>query len=238
MRLGKFLDAIAANGFSDNTLIVFTNDNGPVLASMSKPYRGTKNTTFEGGVRVPCLVHWPNKLKPGTKNNQMMFVSDWYSTFLSLAGGTNEQTQEIDSFNMSDVLFKGSKSDRDEIVFEVEGSVRLPTIRKGDFKLMGDMLFNIRKDPYETADVAKDHPEIVKRLSRRLAMLAKERPPLGEKPLLMEPPLPYVYGAKENEQVPAWLKKHMDQVRSKQPQSWKPGETPWPKAPVGANASK
>ena len=236
--VGKILKAVEENGFRENTLVVFTNDNGPVLESMSAPYRGTKNTTFEGGVRVPCLVRWPGKIKATSNNDEMMFVADWYSTFISLANGKHAQKLPVDAIDMTSTLFEGKKSERDEIIFEVKGSVRLPTIRKGNFKLMGDMLFDIKNDPYEKTDVASKHPEIVKQLKTRLDKVGKERPPLGDKPLLMDPPLPWVYGANENKEVPAWLKKHMLEVRSKQPKSWAPGETPWPKAPKGANASK
>ena len=139
---------------------------------------------------------------------------------------------------MTDMLFNGDESVRDEIVFEVSGSVRLPTIRKGDYKLMGDMLFNIKEDPGEKNDLAKEHPEIVKKLSKRLELMANQRPPLGDKPLLMDPPLPYIYGQKENQLPPKWLVEHVDKVRSKQPKEWAPGTTPWPQAPKGAHAAK
>ena len=136
------------------------------------------------------------------------------------------------------MLLDGKSSPRSEIVFEVAGSVRLPTIRSGDFKLMGDMLFNIADDPYEKTDLADKHPDVVKRLKKRLATVGDQRPPLGNKPLLMDPPLPYIYGQAENQQVPTWLKKAVDEIRAKQPQEWAKGETPWPQAPIGANANK
>ena len=69
-------------------------------------------------------------------------------------------------------------------------------------------------------------------MKSRLAAVDKERPPLGEKPLLMTPALPYVYGIEENRDPPAWLIKAVDEARAKQPKEWPPGETPWPQAPV------
>lgn len=236
--VGRIVQAIDRQGIKDNTLLVFTNDNGAVLEEMSKPYRGTKNTTFEGGVRVPCLVRWPEKIAAATKNNQMMFVADWFSTFITLAGGRHEQERKVDSLDMTKMLFHGLPSPRKEIIFEVQGSVRLPTIRRGDYKLMGDMLFDIGSDPYETKDVASQHPDVVTDLRQRLKRAGEERPPLGEKPLLMDPPLPYIYGAAESKTVPRWLKDHVDAIRANQPQSWAPGETPWPQAPQGAHAAK
>jgi len=236
--VGRIVDALDEHGLRENTLLVFTNDNGPVLAEMSKPYRGTKNTTFEGGVRMPCLVRWPGKTKPGSTNDGMMFIADWFSTFITLAGGEHEQKLPVDAMDMTDMLFNGKPSPRHEIIFEVTGSVRLPTIRSGKYKLMGDMLFNIKADPYEKTDIARAHPEVVAKLAARLQEVGKERPHLGEKPLLMDPPLPYVYGQVENQHVPAWLKAAVEQIRASQPQTWPPGETPWPQAPQGANASK
>ncbi len=103
---------------------------------------------------------------------------------------------------------------------------------------MGEMLFNIAKDPGEKNDIAAQEPEIVGRLAARLEEAGAQRPPLGDKPLLMDPPLPYIYGQAENQDPPAWLKAVVDAVRAKQPQEWAPGETPWPQAPKGAHAAK
>ena len=236
--VGKIAGAIDKHGFRDNTLFIFTNDNGPVLESMSKPWRGTKNTTFEGGVRVPCLLRWPGHTMPRSSHDGMMFIADFYSTFIQLAGANALQDTKVDGIDMTAMLFEGAASPRKEIVFEVTGSVRVPTIRSGEWKLMGEMLFNIVKDPYEKNDVAGDHPGIVKRLAARLAQVDSERPPLGNKPLLMDPPLPYIYGQKENTKPPKWLVRHVDAVRAKQPTKWAPGETPWPQAPIGVNANK
>ena len=168
----------------------------------------------------------------------MMFVADWFSTFITLAGGRHKQELPVDAIDMTKMLFGGTPSPRNEIIYEVVGSVRLPTIRSGDYKLMGDMLFNIKKDPSETTDIAAWHPDIVNKLAARLDEVGKQRPPLGDKPLLMDPPLPYIYGREENQNSPEWLKQAVDKVRATQPKEWPPGETPWPQAPKGANASR
>lgn len=236
--VGKISNAIDKNGFRDDTLFIFTNDNGPVLEEMSKPYRGTKNTTFEGGVRQPALLRWPGHTQPGASKNGMMFIADFYPTFINLAGGKQKQERPIDGHDMSSMLFGDQPSPRSEIVFDVSGSVRLPTIRSGNFKLMGDALYDLKNDPYETADIAVQNPEVVERLRSRLGAVGNQRPPLGDKPILMDPPLPFVYGQNEQTDVPSWLVEAVNEVRSKQPTQWAPGETPWPKAPKGANASK
>ncbi|MFK7738339.1 MAG: arylsulfatase [Pirellulaceae bacterium] len=236
--VGRVSRAIDENGFRENTLFVFTNDNGPVLEELSKPLRGTKNTTFEGGVRQPAILRWPGRTKAGTSKDGMMFIADLFPTFISVAGGSHEQEYSIDGIDMCESLFDGAESPRKEIVFDVAGSVRLPTIRSGDFKLMGDALYNLVQDPYETEDVSAVHSELVQALRARLDKLGRERPALGEKPLLMDPPLPYVYGLEEQQETPNWLVKVVTEVRATQPTEWAPGETPWPKAPQGAIASQ
>jgi arylsulfatase A-like enzyme len=236
--VGRIDQAIDDNGFRNNTLFIFTNDNGPVLEELSKPLRGTKNTTFEGGVRQPAILRWPGHTQPGTTKDGLMFVTDFFPTFITLAGGSHKQERPIDGIDMTPMLFDGKQSKRTEIVYDVAGSVRLPTIRDGDFKLMGDALYNIRQDPFEQQNVASKFPELVARLQARVTAIGNERPPLGDKPLLMDPPLPFVYGLNEQDDVPAWLIKTVNEVRATQPTEWAPGETPWPKAPVGANASK
>ncbi|MEM1443394.1 MAG: sulfatase-like hydrolase/transferase, partial [Verrucomicrobiota bacterium] len=238
MNVGKIIDAVDGAGIKDNTLFIFANDNGPVLEEMSHPWRGTKNTTFEGGVRTPCLVRWPGRTEAGSVSDEMFFVADWFATFLAVAGAPQDEVTAVDSIDMTDVLFGDAKSSRDEIIFDVEGSVRLPTLRSGDYKLMGEMLFNLAEDPSESKDIAEENPDVVARLSARLKEASAERPPLGDKPLLMEDPLPYVYGEKESVEIPEWLKAKVDAVRATQPTEWAPGETPWPQAPKGAIASK
>ncbi|MDF1788495.1 MAG: sulfatase-like hydrolase/transferase, partial [Verrucomicrobiales bacterium] len=99
--VGRIVSAIDKQGLKENTLVIFTNDNGPVLEEMSKPYRGAKNTTFEGGVRVPCVMRWPGKTKPGSSTDGMMFVSDWFATFVKLAGGSLKQDHPLDAHDMS-----------------------------------------------------------------------------------------------------------------------------------------
>ena len=235
--LGRIVTALETHGFADNTLLVFANDNGGITEELNKPYRGTKNTTFEGGVRAPCVIRWPGRARAGAVNDGMMFIADFFTTFITVAGASGQQQLPVDGLDMTDMLFRGKPSPRDEIIFEIGGSVRMPTIRKGDYKLMGKLLYNIRTDPYETTDVAAAHPDIVKALHSRLMEVDAERPPLGDKPLLMDPPLPYVYGRQENEDPPDWLKEAVKKVRATQPKQWPPGETPWPqapKAPVGS----
>jgi len=88
--IGKFLDKLDELGIADNTIVFYSTDNGPHMntwpdAAMT-PFRGEKNTNWEGGWRVPAMVRWPGKIKPGTWNNQIVHHMDWLPTFLAAAG--------------------------------------------------------------------------------------------------------------------------------------------------------
>lgn len=227
--VGRIVGALEQYGFADNTFLVFTNDNGGLRQNMNAPYRGTKNTNYEGGVRVPCLIRWPGNIMPSTSNNQIMHITDFYRTFVSLAGDTADR--DLDSYDMLNMIIKDEPSLRTEIIFEVEGSVRPPAIRWGDYKLIGSELFDIAKDPYEQTDLAGDLPGTVDSLKTRLAEAAAERPSMPDVSRLMVPALPWVYGQSENLQAPHWIKDHVARIRARQPQTWAEGETPWPQAP-------
>lgn len=229
--VGRIVSAIDESGFGENTLVIFANDNGGLTEELNAPYRGTKNTNYEGGVRVPCVMRWPEKIAAGSTQKGLMHITDLYNTFATLAGASLEQDRAPDGRNMTDSLFAGAGSPREEIIFEVSGSVRPPAILRGDYKLIGKELFNLTDDPSEQTDLAAKHPEIVKELQVALEKAAKERPPLTGMDRLMSPALPWVYGQEENAEAADWLKAEVEKVRATQPKTWAHGETPWPQAP-------
>ena len=229
--VGLITNAVDQSGFGDNTLLIFANDNGGLREDMNAPYRGTKNTNYEGGVRVPCVMRWPKTLTPKSTNSALMHITDLYSTFATLAGSSLEQERPLDGKNMTDVLFDKASSPRDEIIFEVSGSVRLPAILKGKYKLIGKELYDLEADPSEQKDISKKRPDIVKELTDRVTAVGKERPPLTGIDRLMSPALPWIYGQQEDENVPHWVKQEVQKIRDSQPKEWAPGTTPWPQAP-------
>jgi arylsulfatase A-like enzyme len=235
--VGRIVGAVDQGGFAANTIVIFTNDNGGLRDEYNKPWRGTKNTTYEGGVRVPCVMRWPGHFTPGSTSDARMHVVDLMPTFLTLAAGRQRQERPVDGLDMGATLAMGTASPRTEIIFEVRGSVRQPTILSGNYKLMGSKLFDIVADPTESTDIAAAHPGVVRRLAARLEEVGRQRPSLarvlGATPLLMNPPLPFVYGRDENAVAPAWLRRAVEKVRATQPKTWAPGKTPWPQAPTG-----
>ncbi len=229
--VGRILGGLDQFGFADETLIVISNDNGAIRDTMNAPFRGTKNTNYEGGVRVPCIFYWPERIKGQRENHSLMHITDLYPTLLAIGGGSLKQELPLDGLDMSPVIFDDKDGGREEIIYEVSHSVRPPAIRLGDYKLIGEELYNITTDPGEEKNIAPSEPARVKYLHERLKEVGDQRPERPTFDVLMTPALPWVYGQVENQSAPDWLKDLMIEVRSRQPQDWAPGTTPWPQAP-------
>ena len=208
--VGRVLDALREKGVLDKTLVIFFNDNGGPRRVMNAPYRGTKGTNYEGGVRVPCVMRWPGKITAGSTVDQMVHVTDLYPTLIKLARGSLDQPLPLDGMDVWPTIAEGKPSPRREVVYNVPGEFGRemgdPAIRVGDFKLVGEELYEIQEDPHETTDDAAKHQEVVKQLKARLAEVAAQRRP-PEKHERIAGPRPLVKGELENAQPhPDWLK--------------------------------
>jgi arylsulfatase A-like enzyme len=210
--IGKMLKVLDSKGELDNTLVVFFNDNGGRLAN--PPYRGGKGDTYEGGVRVPCLLRWPGKIPANQSVDGMMHVVDLYPTLLGVGGGSLIQKLPLDGIDMWETITANKASLRTEVVHALPGEhadTGVMAIRRGSFKLVGKELYNVEQDPAETTDIAAAHPEVYQALHQRLIDLTKERrtPEVHtnisrtiDQPLL-------VFGKEENENPPAWLEPYV-----------------------------
>ncbi|MEM7221232.1 MAG: sulfatase [Pseudomonadota bacterium] len=198
--VGEIVGALERLGLADNTLVVFTSDNGPWLTM--NEYGGSagllrhgKGTTFEGGMRVPTIFWGPRFVQPGVVSD-IGSQLDLYATALSLAGAT--PTPDIDGQDLSARLAGAAEGTRRQIFFYRQGDLR--ALRSGDFKLHltiegaygqppelstpeTPLLYNLRDDPAERFDVAARHPEVVARL---LAEIEAHRATLEMKPPLFD----------------------------------------------------
>jgi arylsulfatase A-like enzyme len=209
--IGKILSALETKGILDDTLVVFFNDNGGVRAN--PPFRAGKGRTFEGGVRVPCLLRWPDRIPANQRVDGMMHVVDLYPTLIRQAGASLEQELPLDGMDMWDAITGNADSPRSEVVLSLGdvGNTGEKAIRRGDFKLVGSELFNLREDPAERSDISGAHPEIYQSLRERLLELTKERrqPEIHTHitEIINQPLL--VYGEEENAHPPAWLSDYL-----------------------------
>ncbi|XP_045163121.2 arylsulfatase J-like [Mercenaria mercenaria] len=142
--IGNITTALTDNGMMDDTLIIFTTDNGgmPTESGNNYPLRGGKTTIFEGGTRAISFVVGAGVEKSGYTYNGLMHAVDWHPTIVAAAGGTiPDYTNEIDGINQWEAISTGSESNRKELVYNLDssqqrGSQGHAAIRVGDFKLI------------------------------------------------------------------------------------------------------
>ena len=108
--VGTVLKALDDAGIADNTFVMYSTDNGPNMFSWPDgamtPFRNEKNTNWEGAYRVPCVVRWPGKIKPGTVSNEMVAHHDWLPTFLAMAGDAEVTDKLLKGYTIGDMTYK------------------------------------------------------------------------------------------------------------------------------------
>ena len=193
--IGKFLDLLDELKIADNTIVFYSTDNGPHMntwpdAAMT-PFRGEKNTNWEGGWRVPAIVRWPGKIKAGVWNNEIVHHMDWLPTLAAVAGdsqikdellkgiklGSHKYKVHLDGYNILPMLTgETDKSPRKEIFYFTDDG-DLSAMRYEDWKLIFmeqrqvgtleiwanpftplrvPLIFNLRRDPYERAQLTSN----------------------------------------------------------------------------------
>jgi arylsulfatase len=143
MHIGKFLDLLDELGIADNTIVHYSTDNGPHMntwpdAAMT-PFRGEKNTNWEGGWRVPCAVRWPGVVKPGSISNEIVHHMDWLPTFLAAAGKDDIKEDLLDGYRSS-ALGRDYKIHLDgyDLTAHLEDPQNVPSPRKEIFYFSDD----------------------------------------------------------------------------------------------------
>lgn len=170
-RVGQITAAIDRLGIADNTLLIFCSDNGP---EFRRPYRGTAgpwtgtyHTAMEGSLRVPFMIRWPGKIKANQVNNEMVHVTDLYTTLAAVAGAEIPTDRPIDGVDQRQFFFgQQEKSNREGFLFYIKDELRAvkwrnwklhyywePEVNKGSGKLESPYLFNLLSDPKEESDV-------------------------------------------------------------------------------------
>ena len=186
--LGRLLDKIDELGLRDNTLVIFTSDNGGFNYGVSDnpPLRGTKSWLYEGGLRIPLIVRWPGKVRPGSVSDELVSHLDYFPTFLEVAGIPVDEELVLDGESMLPVLTGTGGFKRDALYFHYPNYAwhaknRLGgAIIQGDFKLLNWYdddsveLYNLKNDPSETRDLAAQNPELAERLKKKFKKWLKD----------------------------------------------------------------
>ncbi len=200
--VGKVLAELKAQGLDDNTIVMFSSDNGGAnyigLPDINRPYRGWKATFFEGGTKVPFMMRWPGHIAPATRYAAPVSHFDIFATASAAAGAalpTDRAMDGVDVLPFVDGRAKGVPHDR---LFWRSGGWRV--VRDGDWKLQSldlprqNLLFDLKADPTEQHDVAAANPARVAELLAQLQRHdAEQMPPAWESlvraPIAIDRPL-------------------------------------------------
>jgi arylsulfatase A-like enzyme len=201
--IGQVVEALEESGLRENTLIVFSSDNGGPPPGKNTPLRDFKGSLFEGGTRAAAFANWPGRIPAGQRIREPMHIIDWFPTLVKLAGGRLEQKLPLDGLDVWPMLTEKEPSPHEAIL--IAQSPQNAAVRMGDWKLIrigeaaagaaGEgagkkgkakgrkyepvMLFDLAGDPGETTNLAKKEPERVAMMTARLAELLREAVPSG-----------------------------------------------------------
>ncbi|MDP6471543.1 MAG: sulfatase-like hydrolase/transferase [Pseudomonadales bacterium] len=193
--IGRVLAALEDAGIDDNTLIIFSSDNGGAhyvgLPDLNAPYRGWKMTFFEGGTHVPFFMRWPDRIEAGSEYQRPVTHIDIFSTAAAAASVEVPTDREIDGVDLLPYVNGAVADDPHEAIFWRTGTYR--TVRSGDWKLqLSDpaetpFLYNLAVDPTEQHNLAASEPEQLHRLKRLIETGMSDwavpvRPPLVRGP--------------------------------------------------------
>lgn len=198
--VGKVMAALKAQGLADNTIVIFTNDNGGAwyagLDDINKPYRGWKGTFFEGGIRTPFFVRWPAKIPAGERISEPVHFVDVLPTLAAAAGARLPTDRVIDGINLLPFATEHAPPVKRRLFWR-SGSYE--AVRSGDWKLQIShnppriWLFNLAADPTERSELSKTRPHVVAQLRTELAahdrqMVKPLWPALLEEPIRIDVP--------------------------------------------------
>lgn len=167
-RVGQILDHIDSLGLRDNTVFIFASDNGPEFRppyrGTAGPWMGTYHTAMEGSLRVPFIMRWPGRVPESTTSNEIVHVTDLFTTIISISGGARPRDRPIDGIDQTEFFLDpaGKKSRREGFLFYIKDELRAikwrdwkvhfvwePAVNESRGKLESPYLFNLVRDPKE-----------------------------------------------------------------------------------------
>ncbi len=165
--VGRVLATLEAQGLAQNTIVVFTSDNGGERFSNTWPFSGQKSELLEGGIRVPTLLRWPARVKAGQVSEQVVISMDWLPTLLAAAGGTPAADYPSDGVNVLPQILGQAPVAQRKLFWRYKSNAQR-ALRDGDWKYLqingNEFLFNLAQDARERANLAEREPERLGRL--------------------------------------------------------------------------
>ncbi len=170
VQVGAVMQALEANAIADDTIVIFTSDNGGERFSDTWPFTGKKTELLEGGLRIPAVIRWPGHVPAGRVSEQVTIGMDWVPTLLAAAGAAPHPDYPSDGIDLLPWL-TGAAAPLPRTLFWRYKRLSQQAVRDGDWKYLkildNTFLFHVVRDPLERANLKGRHPEIYARLVAR-----------------------------------------------------------------------
>jgi arylsulfatase A-like enzyme len=166
-QIGCVLQALDANGLTENTIIIFSSDNGGERFADTWPFTGRKTELLEGGLRIPALISWPARIPQGRTTEQVSISMDWMPTLLAAAGTKPDPSFPADGVNLLPTLTQNAAAVPRKLFWRYK-SKQQQAARDGDYKYLkildNTFLFNVVDDPLERANLKERHADVYRRI--------------------------------------------------------------------------
>ena len=165
--IGRVLQALDVAGLTNDTIVIFTSDNGGERFSDTWPFTGMKGELLEGGLRIPAIVRWPGRVPTNSVSEQVMISMDWMPTLLAAAGLAPDASYPLDGENLLPVLTKGAPPHPRKLFWRFRAGAQR-AVREGDWKYLriagNEFLFDVVQDPRERANLRNRRKDVFERL--------------------------------------------------------------------------
>jgi arylsulfatase A-like enzyme len=169
LQVGRVLQALRAHDLHDDTIVIFTSDNGGERFSDTWPFSGRKTELLEGGVRVPSLIRWPARIGAGRTSGQVTASMDWMPTLLAAAGASADPKYPLDGMDLLPSLTQNAAPVTRKLYWRYKQNGQR-AMRDGDFKILklgaNSFLFNVVDDPLERANLKARRRDVYERMVR------------------------------------------------------------------------
>ena len=176
--VGRILDAIDQAGLRNNTIVIFTNDNGGEWLSRNGPLFQHKMSVWEGGIRVPAIIRWPGRIPANTVSRQVGITMDLTASILAVANASLPAGTKLDGINLFPMLEGRAPLVERTLFWRAHAARQQRAVRSGEWKLITDvgrpLLFNLKDDIGERRNVIAEQPAVARRLRDLLVAWERE----------------------------------------------------------------
>jgi N-acetylgalactosamine-6-sulfatase len=182
-QIGRILDALEQHGLTNNTVVIFTSDNGAMEPGRNLPWRGYKSATFEGGIRVPCVIRWPGRIQPGLLWERPALTMDLTASLLKLGGADKLPDRPIDGIDVIEHVATGKspaerplfwRFKRGDVTWWGALSGHTKYVRSQEGGKTEEWIFDLAGDPSEQMNLLTAKPEEAGRMRRMVSAWENE----------------------------------------------------------------